>query len=235
MTQRKYTNRRYLDALEKKVLIFDGAMGTSLQVQNLTAEHFGGEQYNGCNAYLVMPWKKSTARLWKRVWMCSNRLRMAEYGLQDRIIEIDRAAASLARPIADEYSVVTGLAPVHAGQPQGLPQQMPHPRFAAGFMGPSGKLPSSTDPEFSNVIYDELIDSFREQAVGWIQGGVDLFLIETSQDILEVKAALTGIHKAFSKRNIFLPIQAQVTLDTTGRMRRSPVLQFAILRDNRRQ
>jgi methionine synthase I (cobalamin-dependent) len=53
MTERKYTNRKYLDALQKKVLVFDGAMGTSLQVQNLTAEHFGGEQYNGCNDYLA--------------------------------------------------------------------------------------------------------------------------------------------------------------------------------------
>ncbi len=103
--------------------------------------------------------------------------------------------------MADEFAAKTG-----------------QPRFVAGSIGPSGKLPSTNDPELSNVKYDELIDTFCEQAVGLIQGGVDLLLIETSQDILEVKAAITGIHKAFSETNIYLPIQAQVTLDTTGRM-----------------
>lgn len=212
MTQRKYTNRRYLDALEKKVLVFDGAMGTSLQTQNLTAEHFGGEQYNGCNDYLVISYPEAVEKVHRSFLdvgvdvletdtFRSNRLTMTEYKLQDRIIEINVAAASLARRLADEYGEKTG-----------------QPRFVAGSIGPSGKLPSTNDPELSNVKYDELIDTFREQAVGLIQGGVDLLLIETSQDILEVKAAITGIHKAFSETNVYLPIQAQVTLDTTGRM-----------------
>jgi 5-methyltetrahydrofolate--homocysteine methyltransferase len=85
-------------------------------------------------------------------------------------------------------------------------------------MGPSGKLPSANDPELSNVTYDELADVFREQAVGLIQGGVDVLLIETSQDILEVRAAIAGCHAAFEETQVYLPIQAQVTLDTTGRM-----------------
>lgn len=210
--KRQYTNRRYLDALEKKVLVFDGAMGTSLQLQNLTAEHFGGEQYNGCNDYLVISYPEAVEKVHRSFLEAgvdvletdtfrSNRLTMAEYKLQDRIIEINVAAASLARKVADEFAAKTG-----------------HPRFVAGSIGPSGKLPSTNDPELSNVKYDELIDTFREQAVGLIQGGVDLLLIETSQDILEVKAAITGIHKAFSETNVYLPIQAQVTLDTTGRM-----------------
>ena len=88
----------------------------------------------------------------------------------------------------------------------------------AGSIGPSGKLPSADDPELSNITFDELADIFREQAVGLIQGGVDLLLVETSQDILEVKAAVTGISKAFEETGIYLPVQAQVTLDTTGRM-----------------
>ena len=212
MTQRKYTNRRYLDALEKKVLVFDGAMGTSLQLQNLTAEHFGGEQYNGCNDYLVISYPEAVEKVHRSFLEAgvdvletdtfrSNRLTMAEYKLQDRIIEINVAAASLARKLADEYSEKTGQL-----------------RFVAGSIGPSGKLPSTNDPELSNVKYDELIDTFCEQAIGLIQGGVDLLLIETSQDILEVKAAIAGIHKAFSETNVYLPIQAQVTLDTTGRM-----------------
>jgi len=212
MTQRKYTNRRYLDALEKKVLVFDGAMGTSLQLQNLTAEHFGGEQYNGCNDYLVISYPQAVEKVHRSFLdvgvdvletdtFRSNRLTMAEYKLQDRIIEINMAAAKLARKLADEYTAKTG-------------QQ----RFVAGSIGPSGKLPSTNDPELSNVKYDELIDTFCEQAVGLIQGGVDLLLIETSQDILEVKAAITGLHKAFEQTQQYLPIQAQVTLDTTGRM-----------------
>lgn len=212
MTPRKYTNRRYLDALEKKVLIFDGAMGTSLQQQNLTAEHFGGEQYNGCNDYLVISYPEAVEKVHRSFLEVgvdvietntfrSNRSTMKEYGLQDRVVEINETAASLARHLANEYATRTT-------------QQ----RFVAGSIGPSGKLPSTNDPELSNIAYDELVDVFREQAVGLIQGGVDVLLIETSQDILEVKAAITGIHKAFSETNVYLPIQAQVTLDTTGRM-----------------
>ncbi len=219
---RKYTNRRYLDALEKKVLVFDGAMGTSLQLQNLTAEDFGGEQYNGCNDYLVISRPEAVEKVHRSFLdvgvdvletdtFRSNRLTMAEYGLQDRIIEINMAAAQLARRLADEYSILdTG--------DSNNESRISHPRFVAGSIGPSGKLPSTNDPELSNVKYDELIDNFREQAVGLIQGGVDLLLIETSQDILEVKAAITGLHKAFEQTQVYLPIQAQVTLDTTGRM-----------------
>ncbi|MBC7876664.1 MAG: methionine synthase [Anaerolineales bacterium] len=212
MTQRKYTNRRYLDALEKKVLVFDGAMGTSLQVQNLTAEHFGGEQYNGCNDYLVISYPEAVEKVHRSFLEVgvdvletdtfrSNRLTMAEYQLGDRVIEINITAANLARKLADEYGAKNG-----------------QPRFVAGSIGPSGKLPSANDPELSNVGFDELADIFREQAVGLIKGGVDVLLIETSQDILEVKAAITGLHKAFDETQIYLPIQAQVTLDTTGRM-----------------
>ena len=217
MTKRKYTNRRYLDALQKRVLIFDGAMGTSLQAQDLTAEHFGGEKLNGCNDYLVISFPQAVEKVHHSFLEVgvdvletdtfrANRLTMAEYGLQDRVIEINRTAAGLARRLADEYS--------HAGK-DGLPAQE---RFVAGSIGPSGKLPSTDDPELSNVSFDELADIFREQALGLIQGGVDLLLIETSQDILEVKAAITGIQQAFDETGIYLPIQVQITLDTTGRM-----------------
>jgi 5-methyltetrahydrofolate--homocysteine methyltransferase len=212
MAKRKYTNRNYLDAIEQKVLVFDGAMGTNLQNQNLTAEHFGGEQYNGCNDYLVISYPEAVENVHRSFLEVgvdvletnsfrSNRITMAEYKLQDRVIEINETAASLARRLAAEYARKTG-----------------QPRFVAGSIGPSGKLPSADDPELSNVGFDELADVFREQAVGLIRGGVDVLLIETSQDILEVKAAITGIHKAFEETGVYLPIQAQVTLDTTGRM-----------------
>jgi methylmalonyl-CoA mutase cobalamin-binding domain/chain len=216
---RKYTNRKYLDALEKKVLVFDGAMGTSLQKQNLTAEHFGGEQYNGCNDYLVISYPEAVEKVHRSFLEVgvdvletntfrSNRITMQEYGLQNRVIELNETAARLARKLADEFST----------QITNYQLQTTRPRFVAGSIGPSGKLPSADDPELSNVGFDELADVFREQAVGLIRGGVDVLLIETSQDILEVKAAITGIHKAFDETGVYLPIQAQVTLDTTGRM-----------------
>ncbi len=211
---RKYTNRKYLDALAEKVLVYDGAMGTSLQAQNLTAAEFGGEQYNGCNDFLVISFPEAVEKVHRSFLdvgvdvietdtFRANRITMTEYGLQDRVIEINQTAATLARRMADEYSNIRGKS---------------HPRFVAGSIGPSGKLPSASDPELSNVTFDDLADVFRDQAIGLIRGGVDLLLIETSQDILEVKAAISGLHNAFDETGVFLPIQAQVTLDTTGRM-----------------
>lgn len=219
--RRAYTNRRYLDALQERVLIFDGAMGTNLQKMNLTAVEFGGEQYNGCNDYLVISYPQaveSVHRSFLEVGVDvietdtfrSNRITLSEYGLQGRVIEINQTAAALARRLADSYS--------RNGQA----------RFVAGSMGPSGKLPSMNDPELSNISFDELVDVFREQALGLIWGGVDLILIETSQDILEVKAAIHGILKAFQETGVFLPIQAQVTLDTTGRMLLGTDIQAAL-------
>jgi 5-methyltetrahydrofolate--homocysteine methyltransferase len=212
MTTRTYTNRRYLDALEKKVLVFDGAMGTSLQNQNLTAEHFGGEKYNGCNDFLVITYPEAVEKVHRSFMEVgvdvletdtfrSNRLTLGEYGLGERTLEINIAAASLARRVADEFTAKTG-----------------QPRFVAGSIGPSGKLPSADDPDLSNMQFDELAELFREQATGLIRGGVDLIVIETSQDILELKAAIYGVTKAFAETKVWLPIQAQITLDTTGRM-----------------
>ena len=211
MTQKKFTNRSYLDALEERILIFDGAMGTSLQELNLTVDDFGGESFFGCNDYLVITCPGAVEKVHRSFLDAgvdvietntfrSNRITLGEYHLKDRTIEINQTAASLARRLADEYS------------------QPGYPRFVAGSMGPSGKLPSMNDPELSNITFDELVDVLREQAVGLIQGGVDLILIETSQDILEVRAAIQGIQAAFEQTGVFLPIQAQVTLDTTGRM-----------------
>ena len=221
MTQKNYTNRSYLDALSKKVLIFDGAMGTSIQNQNLTAEHFGGEKYVGCNDYLVLTYPEAVEKVHRSFFdvgvdvvetdtFRSNRLTLDEYGLGDKTYEMNFAAASLARKIADEYSSVD------VGAQHAAPLRQP--RFVAGSMGPTGKLPSADDPDLSDVGYDDLAELFREQAIGLLEGGVDLLLIETSQDILEVKAAIEGIQKAFAETKIIVPLQAQITLDTTGRM-----------------
>src|SRR5687767_12757134 len=112
---RKYTNRKYLDALDKIVFVFDGAMGTRLQNQYLTAEHFGGEQYNGCNDYLVISYPEDVESVHlsflevgvdvlETNTFRSNRITMAEYKLGDRVIEINETAARLARRLADEFS-----------------------------------------------------------------------------------------------------------------------------------
>jgi len=206
--ERTYTNRRYLDALQKRVLVIGGPNGTNLQKLHLTAEHFGGERYNGCNDCLILTYPQAVEQVHRSFLEAgtdalvtntfrANRLTLGEYGLADRVIEINRAAASLARRLADEY---------------------PGERFVAGSIGPSGRLPSADDPELSNISFDELADIFCEQAEGLILGGADVMLIETTQDILEAKAVITGILRAFEKTGQSLPIQAQVTMDTTGRM-----------------
>ncbi len=208
---RNYTRRAFLDALEKRVLIYDGAMGTALQEMKLTAEDYGGEQYNGCPDYLNITKPEAPAAVHRSFLEVgvdvvetntfrANRLTLDEYGLGERTIEINVAGAHNARRVADEFSTPDW------------------PRFVAGSIGPSGKLPSADDPTLSDMGYDELVELFREQAAGLIQGGVDVLLIETSQDILEVKAAINGIQKAFEDTGEVLPIQCQVTLDTTGRM-----------------
>ena len=212
MTDKKLTKKdAYLRELDKRVLIFDGAMGTMLQLQKLTAADFGGERYNGCNDYLTLSSPETVSRIHKAYLEAgadvvetdsfrANRLTLADYALADKTHDINFAAAQLARRAADEYST---------------PEK---PRFVAGSIGPSGKLISTNDPEMSNITYDQLVDIFREQARGLIEGGVDLLLIETSNDILEVKATINGIQLAFEDTGTWLPIQAQVTLDVNGKM-----------------
>ncbi len=205
------THARYLDALARRVLVFDGAMGTSVQRYNLSASDFGGEKLWGCNDYLVISkpqvieeihtsFLKVGCDVLETCTFRSNRLTLREYGLQERSVEINRVAAQLARRVADQFSTAD------------------RPRFVAGSIGPSGLLPSADDPTLSNITFDELADAFREQAVGLIEGGCDVLIVETSQDILEVKAIILGIQTAFVQTGRRIPLQAQVTLDTTGRM-----------------
>ncbi len=201
----------YLDALKERVLVFDGAMGTMLQSMKLTDADFGGKALVGCNDALVLSspdiiasvhraYLEAGADVIETDTFRANRITLADYSLADRVIELNRAAAQLARRVADSFS---------------MPEK---PRFVAGSMGPSGKLISTDDPQMSDVTFEELADVFREQAVGLIQGGADLLLLETQQDILEVKAAINGIQRAFEEEGVILPIQAQVTFDVNGKM-----------------
>ncbi|KXK21793.1 MAG: methionine synthase [Chloroflexi bacterium OLB15] len=209
---RTYTNRRYLDAIQDHVVIFDGAMGTTIQGYHLTADDFGGERYNGMNDYLVITrpdvieeihtmFLKAGAEVVETDTFRSNPITLAEFGLQDRTVELNKTAAALARRAADRVAQETGI-----------------PRFVAGSIGPTGKLPSGNDPDLSNVTFDELAEVFYQQAKGLVEGGADVLLIETSQDILEVKAAIWGINRYFEDAGVRIPLQAQITLDTSGRM-----------------
>ena len=201
----------YLEILKKRVLVFDGAMGTSIQGLNLSANDFGGRDLEGCNDYLVITrpdaiegihasYLSAGADVLETDTFRSNRLTLKEYGLQDRTLEINRAAASLARRVADKFSTPD------------------RPRFVAGSIGPSGFLPSTSDPTLGNITYEELAIVFAEQARGLVEGGADVLLVETSQDILEVKAQVAGIRQYFKEAGLTRPIQAQVTLDTAERM-----------------
>ena len=201
----------YLETLARRVVVFDGAMGTSLQTLNLTEADFGGPGLEGCNDYLVITrpdavegvhasFMEVGCDVLETDTFRSNRLTLKEYGLDDRVLEINRAAAALARRVADRFST---------------PEQ---PRYVAGSIGPSGFLISTSDPVLGNITFDELVDVFGEQARGLVEGGADVLLIETSQDILEVKAQMVGIRRTLRDMNVSIPLQVQVTLDTSGRM-----------------
>lgn len=186
-----FTNRRYLDAIADHVVLFDGATGTNIQTLNLVAADFGGEKYNGLNEHLVLTKPEVLENLHASflsvgsevVETCTfrgNRITLNEFGLADKTLEINRAAAQIARRVCDRFERETGI-----------------PRFVAGSMGPTGKLPSGNDPDLSNISFETLASVFYEQAQGLVEGGVDVLLIETSQDILEVKAAIVGINRYF--------------------------------------
>src|SRR6476661_3351123 len=205
------SRKTYLESLSERVLIFDGAMGTSVQKYNLTPEEFGGPQFEGCNDYLAITnprvieeihtsFMEAGADVLETATFGSTRLKLAEYGIGDEVYHQNFTAAQLARKVADAYSTAS------------------RPRYVAGSMGPTGMLPSAEDPTLSNISYQELKAIYKEQAKPLVEGGVDLLIIETAQDILELKAAINGAVEYFRESGRSVPLQAQVTLDTAGRM-----------------
>ena len=202
---------RFLDTLAERVIIYDGAMGTNIQSYQLSAEDYGGQATEGCNEYLVLTkpgvieeihegFLEAGSDIIETDSFTASRLKLDEYGLGALTHEVNLAAARLARRVADSYSTAK------------------QPRFVAGSIGPTGMLPSSNDPLLSNITYQQLVEIFREQAAALLEGRVDVLLIETSQDILEVRAAITGMRRAMQQAGRTVPIQAQVSLDTSGRM-----------------
>jgi len=195
-----------LHAPERPVLVFDGGMGTSLQMQELTAADFGGAQLEGCNEYLVISKPEAIAKVHRDFLSAgadvietdtfgAASVVLAEYDLSDRAYEINKIAAEIAKGVAVEFST---------------PEK---PRFVAGSMGPGTKLPS-----IGHITYDELLAAYTEQAEGLYDGGVDLMLVETCMDVLQIKAALNAIEAVFAKKGDRLPLMVSVTMERQGTM-----------------
>lgn len=196
----------YLDLVKQRIVIFDGAMGTNLQLQDLTAEDFGGKQFEGCNEHLLLS-KPSAIETVHRSFLevgvdvietntfGAFGIVLQEYGLQDKVTEINSTAATLAKTLAKEYSTATS------------------PKFIAGSIGPGTKFPT-----LGHISFDELSNSYFEQALTLIQNGIDLFIIETVFDLLQAKAAMVACRKAMDVVGFKIPIQVQVTIELTGRM-----------------
>ncbi len=198
----------FLDALGHRVLLFDGAMGTEIQRLEPKREDYPGGNA-GFNDGLVVTHPDWISAIHKSYLDAgadcietntfgSNKIKLAEYGMQDDTIEHNRKAAELASKAAAAADGPT--------------------RYVVGSMGPTGYLPSSTDPTLGNISLSEIREAFLLQAEGLVAGNVDALLIETSQDILEVKVAIEAAHEAVRSISRRVAIIANVTLDQYGKM-----------------
>jgi len=201
------TTARLRELLGQRILVIDGAMGTQLQARDLTAADFGGAAYEGCNEYLNLTrpevvravyadYLNAGADIIETNTFGGTPIVLAEYNLQDQTLEINRAGARLAREAADTASTPD------------------RPRFVAGSMGPTTKTLSVT----GGTTFDALIDSFYQQAKGLIEGGVDLLLLETAQDTLNLKAAAIGIRHAQTELGSRVPLMISGTIEPMGTM-----------------
>src|SRR3954464_7306078 len=196
-------NRQEFDRLlRERVLIFDGATGTNLQLHNPSVDDYAGKE--GCTEILLETHPKWIEELHASFFQAgcqvvetnsfgANRIVFAEYGLENRVHEFNVKSAQLAREVALQFSTKE------------------NPRYVAGSMGPGTKLPS-----LGHTTFDVLRKNYAEQAEGLIDGGVDLLLIETCQDILQTKAAAIGTFDALAKAKKDLPVMVQVTVEATG-------------------
>ncbi len=196
----------HLQSPKRPVIVFDGAMGTSLQTQNLTAEDFGGPQYEGCNEYLVYTKPEAVEKVHRDFLAVgadvietdtfgAASIVLAEYDLADQAYNLNKTAAELAKRVAAEFST---------------PEK---PRFVAGSIGPTTKLPT-----LGHIDFDTIKASFAEQAEGLYDGDVDLFIVETCQDVLQIKAALSAIEEVFQRKGERRPVMVSITMETTGTM-----------------
>ncbi|MGH3911192.1 MAG: homocysteine S-methyltransferase family protein, partial [Pseudonocardiaceae bacterium] len=193
-----------LDIMTRRVLVADGAMGTMLQSFPLSLDDFAG--LDGCNEILNVT-RPDVVRAVHRGYLeagadavetntfGANLANLAEYDISDRIRELAEAGTTLAREVADEFT------------------QPDRPRFVLGSVGPGTKLPT-----LGHVAFATLRDAYIEQVRGLLAGGVDAVLVETSQDLLQCKAAVIGAQRAMVAEGRHVPIITQVTVETTGTM-----------------
>ncbi len=197
-----------LDAMSQRILLFDGAMGTEIQKFNPEPKDFpdGKDGFNDGLIITHPEWIKQIHREYLKAGAdCietnsfgSNKLKLDEYGFGDKTIQMNQKIAELAVEASSEFS--------------------DKPRYVIGSMGPTGFLPSSNDPDLGQIPLSEIKEAYSLQAQGLILGGVDALLIETSQDILEVKMAIEGAQEAMKKTGKKVPLIANVTLDQYGKM-----------------
>lgn len=195
----------FREQLSRKILILDGAMGTMLQQANLTADDFGGEAYDGCNELLNLTrpdlirsihekYLEAGADIVETNTFGATSVVLAEYDVAEKDLEVNIAAARLAKEAVDAYSTAEW------------------PRYVAGSMGPTTKTLALT----GGVTFEELVEAYYRQAKGLILGGVDVLLLETSQDTLNVKAGGIGIRKAFDELEVELPVMLSGTIEPMG-------------------
>ncbi|MFN8173356.1 MAG: homocysteine S-methyltransferase family protein, partial [Candidatus Nanopelagicales bacterium] len=192
------------EALARRVVVADGAMGTMLQAADPTLDDFQGHE--GCNEILNITRPELVRSVHDAYFAVgvdcvetntfgANLANLAEYGIEDRIFELAEAGAAVARSVADDWSTPG------------------HPRWVIGSVGPGTKLPS-----LGHAPYARLRDAFETQVRGMVSGGADAVLIETSQDLLQTKAAIVGARRALRATGSEIPVFAQVTVETTGTM-----------------
>lgn len=200
--------RFLLEEIEERIVLFDGAMGTEIQKLKPKPEDFPNNK-DGFNDGLVLSrpeWIENIHRSYLEAGSdCietntfgSNQIKLQEYGFGEETVSINKSAAELANRVVEKFG---------NGK-----------KYVVGSMGPTGYLPSSNDPDLGNISLNKITDAFDLQAQGLILGGVDVLLIETSQDILEVKLAITGSFNAMEKTGKKVPIISNVTLDKYGKM-----------------
>src|SRR5437867_633806 len=194
----------FLQAVLERVVIYDGAMGTNIQFRNPSVDDFWGKE--GCNELLALSRPDIIKDIHTSFFAVgcdvvetntfgATRVVLAEYELQDKVAELNIAAAKIAKEVAQQFSTKD------------------RPRFVAGSIGPTTKLPS-----LGHIRFDDMVAGYFEQASALIEGGVDVLLIETSQDLLQAKAAVVGMIEAMKKAGKRIPVTVQVTLEATGTM-----------------
>ncbi len=194
----------FLQTVRERVVIYDGAMGTNIQFRNPSVDDFWGKE--GCNELLVLSRPDIIKDIHASFFTVgcdvvetntfgATRVVLAEYDLQDKVAELNIAAAKIAKEVAQQFSTKD------------------KPRFVAGSIGPTTKLPS-----LGHIKFDDMVAGYFEQASALIEGGVDVLLIETSQDLLQAKAAVVGVFEAMQKAGKRIPVTVQVTLEATGTM-----------------